>query len=127
MPLHSQPGHSRLGYNLQYVVDGGRARIILAALVMPAAIQDNTPTLDLERWIRFRWRLHPHLAVADTKYGSLSNILGLKRDGLRAYVGLPDHRTRTKSFPYERFQYDAQRDGYICPAGQFLRLLATTS
>src|SRR5688572_20820029 len=62
------------------------------------------------------------LAVADTKYGSLSNILGLERDGLRAYVGLPDHRTRNKSFPYERFQYDAQRDGYICPAGQFLRL-----
>jgi transposase len=121
-PLYSQPGHSRLGYNLQYVVDGGKARIILAALVMPGSIQDNTPMLDLERWVRFRWRLHPHLAVADKKYGSLPNIIGLERDGLRAYVGLPDHRTRTTGFAYERFQYDAQRDGYICPAGQFLRL-----
>jgi transposase len=42
-PLYSQPSHSRLGYNLHYVVDGGRARVILAALVTPAAIQDNTP------------------------------------------------------------------------------------
>ncbi len=119
-PLYSQPGHSRLGYNLQYVVDGGKARIILAALVMPASIQDNTPMLDLERWVRFRWRLHPRCAVADTKYGSLSNIVGLEQDGLYAYVGLPDHRTRTQTFSYEHFQYDAQRDGYICPAGQFL-------
>jgi len=67
--LYVQEGHSRLGYNVHYVVDGGKARIILATLVTPAAIMDNTPMLDLERWVRFRWRLQPHVAVDDTKYG----------------------------------------------------------
>ena len=37
-----------------YVVDGGKARIILAALVTPASIMDNPPMLDLARWVRFR-------------------------------------------------------------------------
>lgn len=119
-PLYSQPGHSRLGYNLHYVVDGGRARIILAALVTPAAIQDQTPMLDLQRWARFRWQIHPDLAVADKKYGTLENIIGLEMDGLRAYLGLPDQRHRQKLFSDEHFQYDPLADHYICPAGETL-------
>ena len=119
-PLYSQPGHSRLGYNLHYVVDGGKARIILAALVTPGSIQDQTPMLDLERWARFRWGIHPKLAVADTKYGSLPNILGLEQDGLKAYLGLPNHSQRRKLFAYEHFAFDAQQDHYVCPAGEIL-------
>ena len=37
---------SKLGYHTHYVVDGGKARIILAALTTPASIMDNTPMLD---------------------------------------------------------------------------------
>lgn len=120
-PLYSQPGHSRLGYNLQYVVDGGKARIILAALVTPACIQDNTPMLDIERWVRFRWQIDPEIVVGDTKYGTLDNIVGLEQDGLRAYLGLPDHSQRHPVFTYDDFQYDAQQDRYQCPAGEWLK------
>jgi hypothetical protein len=35
--------HAQLGYHLHYVVDGGKARIILAALVTPASVMDNLP------------------------------------------------------------------------------------
>ncbi len=45
MPLGG--GRTRLGYQDHYVVDGGRARIILAALVTPAEVQENQPALDL--------------------------------------------------------------------------------
>jgi len=38
---------TRLGYQDHYVVDGGRARIILTALVTPAEVQENQPALDL--------------------------------------------------------------------------------
>lgn len=120
-PLYSQPGHSRLGYNLHYVVDGGKARIILAALVTPACIQDNTPMLDIERWVRFRWEIDPEIAVGDTKYGTLDNIVGLEQDGLRAYLGLPDHSQRHSIFTDDDFQYDAQQDRYQCPAGEWLK------
>lgn len=120
--LYGQPGHSRLGYNVHYVVDGGKARIILAALVTPAAIMDNTPMLDLERWVRFRWHLQPHIAVGDTKYGTTENIVGLEQDGLRAYVALADPSVRTQLYSQRRFQYDAQNNGYVCPQAHFLPL-----
>jgi hypothetical protein len=102
--------------------DAVRARIILAVLVTPASIMDNTPMLDLERWTRFRWKLQPHIAVGDTKYGTLANIVGLEQDGIRAFLAVPDPSVRTKLYSQERFQYDAEQDGYTCPQGQFLPL-----
>ena len=58
---------ARLGYHTHYAVDGGKARIIMAVLVTPSSIMDNTPMLDLTHWIRFRWRLRPEIAVGDAK------------------------------------------------------------
>src|SRR5262249_6504736 len=69
---HCSGGRAKLGYHTHYVVDGGKARIILAALVTPASVMDNTPMLDLERWVRFRWHVKPAIAVGDTKYGTVS-------------------------------------------------------
>jgi transposase len=111
-----------LGYHDHYVVDGGKARIVLAALVTPASVMDNTPMLDLERWVRFRWQLHPHIAVGDTRYGTIANIVGLEQDGIRAYLPTPDFSQRSKFYPPERFQYDAERDLFICPQGRELPL-----
>jgi hypothetical protein len=75
----------RLGYRVHYVVDGGRERVILAAPVTSASIMDNTLMLDLERWVHFSWHLHPHIAVGDTKYGTLANIVDLEQDALVPY------------------------------------------
>jgi transposase len=44
--MHSKGGVD-LGYHTHYVVDGGRARIIVAALVTPSEVMDNQPMLDL--------------------------------------------------------------------------------
>jgi transposase len=113
---------AKLGYHTHYVVDGGRARIILAALVTPASVMDNTPMLDLARWVRFRWSLRPTIAVADTKYGTVTNITGLEQDGLRAYIPTPDFSHRNEFYPLERFHYDSERDVFTCPAGHELPL-----
>jgi transposase len=120
--LYAEYGHSRLGYNVHYVVDGGRARIILAALVTPASIQDNTPMLDLERWVCFRWRLHPSIAVGDAKYGSIPNIVGLQKDGIRPYLATADYTGRSKGYGLEDFRFDSEQNGYWCPQGHFLPL-----
>lgn len=53
---------TRLGYHDHYIVDGGKARIILGALVTPSSIMENTPMLDLVRRARFRWGLRPRQA-----------------------------------------------------------------
>ncbi len=111
-----------LGYHDHYVVDGGKARIILAVLVTPASIMDNSPMLDLERWVRFRWHLQPRLAVGDTKYGTVTNIAGLEQDGIRAYLPTSNFSDRTTFYSLDRFRYNTERDLFICPQGQELPL-----
>jgi hypothetical protein len=71
-------GRTRLGYHDHYVVDGGRARVVLYALVTPADVMENRPMLDLLRRVCFRWRLRPRRAVGDTTYGTAENIRALE-------------------------------------------------
>lgn len=63
-------GRTVLGYRDHYVVDGGKARIILSALVTPASIMDNTPMLDMVNWTCSKWNLSPATVTADAKYGT---------------------------------------------------------
>ncbi len=58
-PLRPSDRGAHLGYHDHYVVDGGKARIILTVLVTPAEVQDNQPAVDLLWRTRFRWKLHP--------------------------------------------------------------------
>jgi transposase len=110
-----------LGYHDHYVVDGGRARIILHALITPADVMENEPMLDQLRRVQFRWHLRPKRVVADTTYGTVANIRALEDQGIRAYVPLPDFDRRTAFFGGARFTYEAAADAYRCPAGHPLR------
>jgi transposase len=118
----SAGGSAVLGYRDHYVVDGGKARIILSALVTPASIMDNTPLLDLVDWVRFRWKLQPKLAVGDARYGTVPNIVGLEEREIKAYLPTSDFSQRTKYYPAKLFQYDSEKDHYVCPQGQILPL-----
>jgi transposase len=109
-----------LGYHDHYVVDGGKARIILHAFTTPADVMENTPMLDLLWRVCFRWQLHPTRAVGDTTYGTIENIRALEDAGIRAYVPLPNW-DRTPYYGPSRFTYDPERDQYRCPQGQVLR------
>src|SRR5215207_732419 len=115
-------GSAVLGYRDHYVVDGGKARIILSALVTPASITDNTPILDLVDWVRFRWRLEPKIATGDAKYGTVPNIVGLEERGIKAYLPTSDFSQRTKYYSAKLFQYDSEKDHYVCPQRQILPL-----
>jgi hypothetical protein len=105
-------------------VDGGKARIILSALVTPASITDNTPLLDLVDWVRFRWTIKPKFAVGDTTYGTVPNIVGLEERGIQAYLPTSDFSQRTEYYSAQLFQYDSEKDHYICPQGQILPLVS---
>jgi transposase len=122
-PMHPSGGGSAvLGYCDHYVVDGGKARIILSALVTPASIMDNTPILDLVDWVRSRWKIEPKLAVGDARYGTIPNIAGFEKRGIKAYLPTPDFSNRTKYYPAKLFEYDPENDHYICPQGKILPL-----
>jgi hypothetical protein len=114
----SHGGKMTLGDHDHYVVDGGRKRTILYALVTPADVMENQPMLDLLRRVRFRWRLRPERAVGDTTYGTAENIRALEQAGIRAYVPLPAFDQRTPFYGASRFTYVPERDEYRCPQGQ---------
>jgi len=111
----------RLGYQDHDVVDGGRARIILGALVTPAEVMEDRPALDLLWHTRFRWHLHPRQATGDKAYGTLENIRGLEEQRIRAYIPLPDMDSRSPLFGKQAFHYDPGADLYLCPDGVPLR------
>ena len=123
-PMRQQDGHTHLGYQDHYVVDGGRARIILAALVAPAEVQENQPALDLLWRTRFRWKLWPRQITGDTKYGTIANIVAIEEQGIRAYFPLSAVGQRAGMFGAQDFVFDAAADVYRCPSGAVLRFLS---
>jgi hypothetical protein len=110
-----------LGYLNHYVVDGGKARIILAAVATPGDVMENKPMLDLLWRTRFRLRLHPRRAVGDSTYGTIENIRAVEDAGIRAYLPMRNYERRTPLYSASRSQYDAECDEYRCPEGQPLR------
>jgi hypothetical protein len=122
-PMTRSKGGTKLGYQTHYVVDGGKARIILGVLVTPSEVTENRPMLDLLWRAVFRWRLRPHHLTGDARYGTRENVAAIEKAGIRAYVAIPNFDFRdTGLFGPGHFRYDAQGDHYLCPAGQILRL-----
>jgi Transposase DDE domain len=112
---------SHLGYYTHYVVDGGKARIILNVLVTPFEVTENQPMLDLLWRSSFRWKIAPRQVTGDTAYGTVENIAAIEQAGIRAYVPLTGAGKARPYFSKEEFAYDPQQDLYQCPAGQVLR------
>jgi hypothetical protein len=114
-----------LGYHDHSVVDGGKARIILAALVTPADVMENQAMRDLLWRVCFRRKVWPHQVTGDAKYGTIENIVAIEDAGIRAYVPLTDFAHRTKFYGQDDFVFDPVRDEYRCPEGHPLRRYST--
>jgi hypothetical protein len=110
-----------LGYQAHYLVDGGKARVILHVLVTPADVMENQTLLDQLRRAIFRWKLRPSRLIADTTYGTTANICALEEQGIQAFVPLPDWEHKTPYYGPGRFRYDVESDAYVCPQGALLR------
>jgi hypothetical protein len=120
-PMHTKHG-TALGYHDHYVVDGGKARIILAALVTPADVMENVPLRDLLWRVCFRWKLRPRQVTGDTTYGTTENIVAVEDAGICAYFPLPDWGSRRPGFFAQAdFTYKAEWDTYRCPQHQPLK------
>ncbi len=115
-------GTARMGYKVHYVVDGGKARVILTALVTKANVKDNQPMLDLIWHTNFRWKLRPHHVTGDSVYGTIPNLKAVENAGIRAYMPAIDYTWgKRELFRKDDFTFDAERDVYWCPAGEVLR------
>jgi Transposase DDE domain len=119
-PMWRTDGRTHLGFHDHSVVDGGKARIILAALVTPAEVMENQPMQDLLWRTCFRWKLRPRQVTGDTTYGTLENIVAVEDAGIRAYVPLPSGPHPPGIFRRDAFAYDPDADVYRCPGDQVL-------
>jgi len=120
--MSMRDGRTALGYQVHYLVDGGRERIILHCLVTPGDVMENQPFLDQFRRTLFRRKLHPKRAIADTTYGTAEIIGAVEDAGIAMYTPLPDWDRPYRYFPTSRFTYDAEEDVYRCPNNEILRL-----
>jgi transposase len=123
-PLNTSES-GKLGYHDQYVVDGGKARIIVGVLVTPADVQDNQAFLDLLDRARFRFRLPVKRAIADSKFATIDNLYALEHRGIRAYMPIVEYRKNGRFFSQHDFAYDREHDTYRCPQGETLRHVKT--
>ncbi len=115
-------GRTVLGYQDHYLVDGGRARVILHCLVTPGDVAENQVLLDQLRRTLFRRKLRPKHLVADAKYATGENIRALEEQGIRAYMPLPEWDKSSPYYHNAAFAYDGEHDVYRCPRGQVLKL-----
>jgi transposase len=123
-PMRWSGSARKLGYQTHYVIDGGKSRIILSVLVTPGEVTENRPMLDLLWHCAFRWKIRPHHVTGDGKYETVENIAAVEESGIRAYLGLHEAGGRGSDFfRKSAFTYDAEKDLYLCPAGETLRAL----
>lgn len=109
-------GAIRLVYHDHCVVDGGKRRIILAALSStPADVMESQAMRDLLWRVCFRRKIWPHHVTGDAKYGTIDNVVAIEDAGIRAYVPLTDFEHRSDLYGRDMFTNDRERDEYCCP------------
>ena len=120
--MQLRDGRTVLGYQDHYLVDGGKARIILHAFVTPGDVAENMVLLDQLARTMFRRKLRPRRVIADAKYATTTNIRTLEDAGIRAYVPLPEWDKASTRFKRAAFTYEPVENIYRCPQGETLHL-----
>jgi hypothetical protein len=120
-PMPMRDGRTVLGYQDHYLVDGGRARIILHAFVTPGDVSESQVLVDQLRRTLFRRKLRPQRLIADAKYGTARNVHAIEELGIRAFVPLHEGDTSSPFYRHTQFTYDAEQDSYHCPQGTVLK------
>jgi transposase len=120
--MQHKRGATRMGYHTHYVVDGGKARVILNVLVTPAEVMENQPMLELLWRSRFRWGVRVRRVTGDSTYGTKEIVAAVEKAGIRAYVAMADFEKKSPYLGKSSFTYDREGDLYRCPRGEPLPL-----
>jgi hypothetical protein len=100
--------------------------VITAVEVTPGAVNEAHKMTSLIDSHTTNTLIKPDKVVADSKYGTIENLLECHDRGINPHV--PAVQTKNKStgsrkdiFPEEQFIYDKNTDTLICPAGKILK------
>jgi transposase len=111
---------ARLAYYDNYLVDNQSCIIVGVQATAARMSQETVAAQDmLTRFAQWRGRA-PESLAADTTYGNGEFLQWLVDRSITPYMRTRDsiHRKRSPFYGPERFTYEADKDRYICPAGQ---------
>ena len=118
-------GKPKLSYQVHRAVDE-RSEVITATETTAGDVNEAHVMVPLLESHHSNTGISGDTVVGDSKYGTIDNFLACHDLGVQAHM--PDlgessaKRTDKRNiFSEEHFQYDPQRDGYLCPAGNFLK------
>jgi len=139
--MHTSHGTVQ-GYNGQAIVDSKHQVIVYGEAIGKGLDNDNLPPVvdgakeNLESIGKGSDYFEGKIITADSSYHSVTNINKCSEEKLDAYI--PDnkfrnrdkrfasrlgHRPNSKKFKFTDFQYDRDKDEYICPNGKRLKPL----
>ena len=119
-----QGGTPRLRYKTHRAVDANE--VITAVTVTRGAVNEAHRMADLVDIHTATTNVKPETVVADSKYGTIENLLALHDGNMKAHMPAllrlgRNSSSRSDIYPDDRFIYDNETDGLICPAGKKLR------
>ena len=95
--------------------------IITASETTDAAVHEGETLEAMVEQHEFNTQQNVSTVVADKAYGRMSNYSYLQRRGITPCIPHADHNhTKSGKFSRADFQYDPQKDCYVCPAGNVL-------
>jgi len=114
-------GTKQPGYKQQTVVDDG-SRVVLEVSVEPANTNEGGSLTPAVQKAAARLDSPPKTVCADSAYASGKNAADCYAEGIRLVS--PPCKARNhyshEQFTIEQFEYDEERDLFICPAGKVL-------
>jgi transposase len=120
--LLSKNGQTLAGYNVQVAVDD-KHKLIVASEVVNAG-NDTGQLYAMAKAAKETLAVETLQAVADVGYYNGAGLKSCEDDGIIAYVPQAKRTGRMRAqgrFSHQDFSYDAEKDGYRCPAGELLK------
>ena len=118
--LGKKYGQTTLGYKDHRAVDDQQG-IITATVTTGANVNDDQVLTDLIDAHQTHTQVKVKAVAADKVYGTGENYKQLYHRGITPCIS---HKRKNSNcdpaFGHDRFIYDQQRDGYVCPAGERL-------
>lgn len=116
---------SRLRYKTHRVVDDAH-EIITAVETTTGAVDEASQLQGLIEAHEDTTGQAAETVIADARYGSVSNLIGCQKLGIRAHLKLLGESNRGKGrsegiYSEEQFSYDPLTNTYRCPADQLMK------
>jgi len=114
---------ARPSYHHHRAVDEAQG-VITAIETTPGTIAENKKLMKLIDQHEAHTQVQVQTAVADHKYGTAANYIACQQRGIRTHLGDVLSRQKKEAlgiFPDSNFEYRADRDIYLCPAGKEMK------